>query len=171
MDRETYEIKRSPGEAWIRIFRKGVRVIIIRAGTFVNMQKDVEECFGEQARAMLYSAGVRAGKESARILLDEWEERGMDFLKRLSEFYCSEGVGWFKIKKIKIDPQKQSGCIQIEQSFIAEEYGPSDRPVCDFLSGYFAGILEKIFGGQFSCNETKCVAKGDSCCEFMFEKS
>jgi len=170
MDKKTYEIKRFPDEAWIRIFRKGVRVVIIRAGTFVDIQKDLENCYGEQARAMFYDAGVRAGKESAKILLEEWEERGMDFLKQLSKFYCSEGVGWFKIKEINIDPQKERGYIRIEQSFIAEEYGPSDRPVCDFLSGYFAGVLEEVFGGQFYCNETKCFAKGDPCCEFMFER-
>lgn len=169
MDR-TYGIKRLPGEAWIRIF-KGIRVIIIRAGTFVELQKDVEDCFGEQARALFYDAGVRAGRESAKVLLEEWKERGTDFLARLKEFYSSEGVGWFKIREINVNQPKHEGYIRIEQSFIAEEYGRSERPVCDFLSGYFAGVLEQVFGGEFSCSETKCIAKGDPLCEFRFERS
>jgi hypothetical protein len=167
----SYEIKRTQDEAWIRLLRKGVRVIIIRAGTFVDILKDVEDCYGEQARAMFYDAGVRAGRKSTSVLLEEWEERGMDFLKRLKGFYSSEGVGWFKIREIDVNPQKQRGYIRIEQSFIAEEYGSSDKPVCDFLSGYFVGIMEKVFGGQFSCNETKCIAKGDPYCEFIIERT
>ena len=82
---------------------------------------------------------VRAGKKSTNVLLEEWGERGVDFLKRLKGFYSSEGVGWFKIREIEVDPNKQRGYIRIEQSFIAEEYGGSDRPVCDFLSGYLQG--------------------------------
>ncbi|RLG49955.1 MAG: hypothetical protein DRO00_09390 [Thermoproteota archaeon] len=165
-----FDIKRAPKGARITMFEQGVRVIIISARFFVSIQRGIEDFFGEQAPAILYDSGIRAGSEAAKILIREWGSKDMDFLKQWSEFYSSKGIGWFKVKEINVDSDRQRGYIRIEQSFIVEEYGPSDRPVCDFMAGYIAGVLSEAFGASFSCEETKCIAKGDPYCEFVFER-
>ncbi|MEM3406437.1 MAG: V4R domain-containing protein [Nitrososphaerota archaeon] len=161
---EIYEIKRIKNEAYIKQLDR--RVIILRAKTFVNLQKAIESISDEEAKALLYEASINVGKDSTKELLKEIKNK--DFFKKLSKFYSSNGCGWFKIKKINIDPNK-GGNIQIEQSFIAEEYGKSEKPVCDFLAGYFVGMLEEIYKKEYTCEETKCIAKGDKYCEFKIK--
>ncbi|MEM3406922.1 MAG: 4-vinyl reductase [Nitrososphaerota archaeon] len=161
---EIYEIKRIKNKAHIKQLNQ--RIITIRAKTFINLQKTIESIISEEGAALLYEASINAGKDTAKILIKKFKNK--DFFKKLSKFYSSNGCGWFKIKKINIDPNK-GGYIQIEQSFIAEEYGKSEKPVCDFLAGYFVGMLEEIYKKEYTCEEIKCIAKGDKYCEFKIE--
>lgn len=170
MSKQLYEITRVENEAWIRMLGERVRVIVLRAGTFVDLQKQIEAILGDEASALFYEAGIRAGRESTKVLLEEWEERGMDFLKRWGKFYQSAGVGWFKLENINIGFEKAKGYVRVKQSFIAEEYGKSDQPVCHFLCGFFASVLQEVLGEKLTCEEVKCTAKGDPYCEFEFEK-
>ena len=170
MSKQLYEITRVENQAWIRMLGDKVRVIVLRAGTFVDLQKQIEAIFGDEASALFYEAGIRAGRESTKVLLEEWEERGMDFLKKWGKFYQSAGVGWFKLEDINIDFEKENGYFRVKQSFIAEEYGKSDEPVCHFLCGFFASVLQQVLGERLTCEEVKCAAKGDPYCEFKFEK-
>ena len=170
MGEEIYDVDRVQNEAWIRLLESGVRVIVMRAGTLVDIQKGVEATIGDEASVVFYEAGMRAGKNSTKVLLEEWEERGRGFLKRWGDFYNSSGVGWFKLEEIEVDFEKGNGHIRIKQSFIADKYGSSERPVCHFMCGFFVGVLEEILEGKLMCKETRCISKGDPCCEFQFEK-
>ncbi len=57
----------------------------------------------------------------------------------------------------------------------AESYmtaiGESDEPVCHFTRGFFAGAAAAIYfrtdSEHVKGEETKCMAKGDSYCEFI----
>ena len=170
MNEQVYEITRVENEARIRMLGAGVRVVIMRAGTFVDLQKQIEAILGDDASALFYEAGIRAGRESTKVLLEEWEERGMEFLKKWGGFYQSAGVGWFKIEDININFEKENGYIRVKQSFIAEEYGKSNQPVCHFLCGFFSGVLQEVLGEKLTCEEVKCIAKGDQYCEFKLRK-
>ena len=144
------------------------RMIMIRADTFINIQKTIEEDYGEGADALLYECGIEAGRSSARVLLDEWEERDMDFLTKWSKFYGAEGVGWFEVESFK----RQGKCVAnlaITRSFIAEGYGKTNHAVCHFLAGFFVGVFWNSCGTHLSCEEIYCQAKGDRTCTFVFE--
>ena len=169
MNTHNYKIERVPNEAWIRMLEAGIRTIILRAGTVIDLQKSVTAILGDEAAAILYEAGIRAGKGSTKVLLEEWTEQGMTFLRRWGEFYRSAGVGWFKLEDIQVDFRSQTGSLRIKQSFIAEEYGPSDRSVCHFLCGFFVGVLEEVLRAKLLCEEVTCLAKGDPDCTFRFE--
>ncbi len=168
MNKPAFLIERMKGEAWIKQLE--TRVVILRAGTFVDLQKNIEALIGDEASALFYDAGIRAGKGSAEVQLQAWKERGMDFLGKWGKFYGSSGCGWFKVEDINVDSEKGGGYIRVKQSFIAEVYGKSEKPVCHFLCGFFVGVLEKVLGERLTCEEFKCIAKGDSYCEFRFEK-
>ena len=77
MNRPLYELERFPDDAWIGIYhgrrsdpRKN-RVIILGAGTFVELQKGAEALLGDEAAAVFYEAGIRAGNEAGRNLMAE----------------------------------------------------------------------------------------------------
>lgn len=45
----------------------------------------------------------------------------------------------------------------------------SNDSVCTLICGYIEGTYEAIFNNKIRVSETKCVAKNDDCCEFVFE--
>lgn len=45
----------------------------------------------------------------------------------------------------------------------------SKSPVCYALAGIFAGICEGVLRSPLECKETKCIACGDSFCEFIVQ--
>jgi len=145
------------------------RIIMIGDWTFANIQKDVESILNDEASAIFYDAGLLAGKETSKLLLNEWKERGKDFIKRWVRFYEETGTGWFKVKKFDINFEKEEAIMQITNSFIVTGYGKSKEPICHFLNGYFAGTLESILGKKITSKETMCEAKGDPYCEFKLE--
>ncbi|MEM3406757.1 MAG: V4R domain-containing protein [Nitrososphaerota archaeon] len=165
---ELYKIKRIKNKAYIE--QLGERIITIRAKTLVNLQKAMESTIGEEeAKALLYDAFINMGRSTAKVIYRKWKEKGKIFLKKLMEFYDSRGCGWFKLENLDIDYEKLEGNIRIRQSFIAEEYGKSEKPICDPLAGYFVGLFEEIFKKEFMCKEIKCIAKGDKYCEFKIK--
>lgn len=168
MKETPYPIKRMENEA--RIKQLGTRVVTLRAGTFVDLQKSIEALLGDEASALFYEAGIRAGRGSARVQLQVWKEKGINFLRKWSEFYSSSGCRWFKIEDMNIDFENGNTFLRIKQSFIAEIYGEAKKSVCHFLCGFFIGVLEEVFGKKLTCEESKCIVKGDPYCEFRFEK-
>jgi len=145
----------------------GVRVIVMRAGTFVDLQKSMELTLREEVEALLYEAGIKAGRSSTKVLLREWGKK--DFMRRWAEFYSSDGCGWFKLEKAEVEPEK-GGVVRISGSFIAEEYGRSEKPVCHFLCGFLVGVFQELLGVELICEETKCAAMGEQYCEFKLER-
>ncbi len=147
---------------------KNHRMIIIRAETFANIQKTIESDVGEGSDALIYEAGIEAGKSSTQALLSEWEEREMKFITKWGEFYGPQGVGWFDLDSVR----SHGVCVAnltITRSFIAETYGKSENPVCHFLAGFFVGVFWESCGTRLSCEEIYCQAKGDKNCTFVFE--
>lgn len=182
MNPQDFDFERIKNDALIKLL--GQRVIIIFAGTFLELQKGIEYSIGNEAKAVLYDSGIYSGKCSARILLNSWKERGKEFLKKWSDFYSSSGVGWFKIKDIIIDLETGKGIIQVEKSLLSEKhlstksYGcespfkrkripESEEPACHFLTGFFTGVFEEVIGIKLECNEVKCIKKNDPYCEFQ----
>jgi predicted hydrocarbon binding protein len=146
------------------------RVIILGAGTFVELQRGAEALLGEDAAAVFYEAGIRSGSEDTRSLFSEWEERGVDFIKRLGPLMESTGAGWPKVEEINIDLNQKEGHMRVRESFIAGTYGHSEKPVCHFLCGFFSGFLSEVLGERVTTEETSCETKGDSFCEFQFKE-
>jgi predicted hydrocarbon binding protein len=168
MDEPHYDIDRSPTKARIQLL--GTRVVLLFADTFVKLQKSIEAELDDEANALFYEAGINVGKNSTRLQLNAWPERNMAFLRKQGAFYGSRGVGWFNLKELHIDWSDENAYIRTTESFIAEKYGPTDKPVCHFLAGFFVGTLEEAFHVKVSSEETQCTAKGDPCCEFRFER-
>lgn len=166
MTGEQYEEQRTPDSAIMKV--QDSRVIILLTQTFTNLQKSMEESYGCDVKAAFYEAGHFAGTRSAKVLLKEWEERGIAFLDRWSKFYSSDGVGWFKVVSYSTNDDGHVSGITIDQSFIVDGYGKSDNSVCHFLCGFFAGGFEHIFNRHVTCEETECASAGHKHCQFIF---
>ena len=142
----------------------GVPAVIMSVETIVKIQQDAEEILGSIGAAIIfYEAGRDAGFSWASRFKEGWNVKEDDFGSAIKEFYADLGWGIFEISSLT----KEGTTIRVENSFIARAYGKSETAICHFLSGYSAGIVQTISGQKMDAQETKCIAKGDNCCEFI----
>jgi len=130
----------------------------------------LKENFGEdKAEEILKELGrfqvKQAFQRYTKVL--GWKELPKDkiweFIKQITK---SLGLGKYEYKSLN-----NSYICSISKTPFAEEflleYGKQTKPI-DF---YFVGLLESFFtsitGKPMFCEEVKCYAKGDDCCEFV----
>lgn len=89
-------------------------------------------------------------------------------LSRLSLYVETYGHGRGKTLQ-----EGQEFIFRVSNSSVAERLKDDggQRPVCHFLAGFFAGMAVAYaelleLSPAYSCQETKCIAMGDSYCEF-----
>jgi predicted hydrocarbon binding protein len=105
----------------------------------------------------LYLAGYRSG-ESFVQGLGIRDESGLK--KNLELMFNRSGMGDAEISgnnPVILKVKKSSTCYGIQSS---------QKPVCFFKAGFFAGAVSSIKGKKVPCVEKKCHAKGDDHCEF-----
>jgi len=133
---------------------------------------------------VLFEAGRRvaleAGKQAIAILSQLSNYRSfahassIEEAKRSSEYpllqfiYQSTGSGMMKITHFEKDKQIVVEVEECAECFAAGNIG---RPVCYFLGGNIAGALQASLNWPVGCVESRCVAKGDPCCEFRYTLS
>ncbi len=158
------------GEGWMHFRFHGGRqprvnrVVLLGSGTFVELQKGIEDLLGNQADAVFYDAGIRSGKEARETIETELNEKGEELIKRTFSLMEESGFGWFKVDDLKVDSSERRGSVEVSHSFIAETYGKAERPVCHFVAGFIAGIVSVIWNTEIVCDETSCKSvNGDKC--------
>ncbi|MDD1702175.1 MAG: 4-vinyl reductase [Methanoregula sp.] len=60
--------------------------------------------------------------------------------------------------------------IRTKRTFEAEILKDWKTPVCGVHMGWIEGVLTAVTGKTWYCLETKCVANGDDCCEFVADQ-
>jgi predicted hydrocarbon binding protein len=150
--------------------KHGNRVVLFGSGTFVELQKESESILGDEASAVFYESGIRAGREAAESVSIERDEKDSELYDVWNSLWGSNGVGLFKLVEYDYDESSKRGRLVVDDSFIATTYGRSDKAVCHFLSGFLAGIFEVLWKTPLICTEMKCWSKGDKYCEFILEQ-
>ncbi len=128
----------------------------------------------------------KVGKEDARGLLCElgkyqinqaikryikvfgWseieKEKGLEFgFKYLTSFL---GLGVFQVKKRNDTFSILTTKTPFAEEFVME-YGKQKEPIDDYLRGIWEEVFTIFLGKPMVCEEVKCYAKGDDCCEFI----
>jgi predicted hydrocarbon binding protein len=124
------------------------------------------------------------------------EDKAHEILKELGRFQVQQAfqryikiLGWEKLPKNKIwefvtqitlslglgkyeyRKSNDSYIISISKTPFAEEflleYGKQQSPIDYYISGIFEKGLTALLGKPMICEEVKCYAKGDDCCEFV----
>jgi len=168
-------IEPAKGEGYIHYrFQGGAqsrinRIILLGTGTFIELQKGVEELIGMQSDAVFYDAGIRSGREGWTALHEELKEQGDSLIRRMFSFTEEDGFGWFRIEKLVIEPDERRGSITVSNSFIANTYGKAKKTVCHFIAGFFAGFISAAWEIDIACNETACSAVSGDFCVFEWE--
>jgi predicted hydrocarbon binding protein len=141
----------------------GVRGVIARALTIVDIIKTLYQN-APHAEGLLTISGLKGGTHSAKFFKSIMPLDDSNYASVIGELF--RGVGW-GILEIECDPKTYEGKVIVKDSFIADMYGPSEQPVCAFMSGYFAGYLTDYFGKAISVREVSCKATGKKHCEHI----
>lgn len=139
----------------------GERAIISRATTFVDIIRTLYENVSQSDGLMMLS-GLKGGIHAAKYFKGVIDIDESNFKDILKELFMATGWG---ILDIECDQKTMSGRIFVKESFIANKYEGSERLVCGYMSGYFAGFLTEILGQTMHVREVRCKSMGCDVCE------
>ncbi|ARK29875.1 V4R domain-containing protein [Halalkalibacter krulwichiae] len=148
------------------------KTILMSANAFHTLKNNLYNNIGSyKTKGFLFRFGKEFGIESAKNKSQNKDSTN-PVGKRHSRLGHVKDVIF--MGEIVRHPDGQIECIdtwgQWVESFEAElhlkNYGLANECVCHMLCGFASGALTYEYGESIIAIERKCVAKGDSCCEF-----
>lgn len=147
---------------------RGVRYMLIRPETVIEIQKGVEEEIGvEKAGQALYHAGHRGGSLSAAHFREQFSLSVQEIVHFMAKMGAQ--LGWGRMEVASMDPEQGTLELEVFHSVFAEAYGKADAPVCHMIRGVFAGTWGGAIEREVEGLETRCRAvEGPGPCRFIF---
>lgn len=141
----------------------GERAVITRSKTILDILRIIRENV-IQPDGLLLMSGLRGGIGAAKYLKSIIKVDKSNCLAILRELFLASG--WGKME-MYFDRDNYSGKVIVRESFIADAYGPSDLPVCGYISGFIAGYMTEMIGYTFQVREVSCKSMGNAVCEHL----
>ncbi len=150
----------------------GTKNILMSANAFLTLKNNLNKNIGSyKTKGFLFRFGKEFGMESAKNHLKNGKRT-----KKVGKMHSR--LGHVKDVTFTGEILKHSDgtieCINARgkwvESFEAElhvkNYGYATECICHTLCGFASGALSYEYGESIIAIETKCVAKGDPCCEY-----
>lgn len=144
---------------------QGVRYLLMRPDTLVEMQKLLESHLPEETAGLLRQAGAEDGARMAIRFRDAFSYGDEEVLSSSTFLLAQSGWGALSVEMAHF--QGREIVVKARDSATAEIYGPSVYPVCHLLLGLLEGVAMTLFDSEVDGQEVQCEAKGDSCCRFV----
>lgn len=147
--------------------------ILMSANAFLTLKNNLVNNIGSyKTKGFLFRFGKEFGMEAAKNYLQNKTRKNKTFGEGHARLGHVKDVIF--MGEIVKHPDGSIECIDTwgkwVESFEAElhdqNYGLATECVCHTLCGFASGALSYEFGESIIAIETKCVAKGDPCCEF-----
>lgn len=141
----------------------GDRAVMMRHRYLNAMFDRVRETFGSGGDTIIFEEGFAYGNEGWKDLV---KSVGRDFARsHVGEMLMIyQAVGWFRMEGAEFG-KEGSVVVRTAENFECER-AKSAAPHSQFVRGHLAGSLTAIMGKRMSCEETRCISKGDPVCEF-----
>lgn len=141
----------------------GERAVITRSRTFLDILRIIRENV-IQPDGLLLLSGLKGGIGAAKYVKGIIEADKSNCMGILRELFLASG--WGKLE-MDFDRTTCNGKVLVRDSFIADAYGPSDLPVCGYMSGFIAGYMTEMMGYTFQVREVSCKSMGNAMCEHL----
>ncbi|MFA5303377.1 MAG: 4-vinyl reductase [Candidatus Nanoarchaeia archaeon] len=146
-------------------FNKFKNSRIMRVETFSLSQEILEKYTGKAALLLFFNYG----EMSAELMAKEKKIKNNNYVEIIKEFTeFAEQRKWIKIKNLKLS--EDSAILTCEWTLQSKNHSIKKYCVCSFIEGFIKKILSYSEDKRFLCNEVKCLARGDDCCEFRIKK-
>jgi predicted hydrocarbon binding protein len=146
----------------------GEAMILARREVFRDMFKRLGEIFGTGGETIVFEEGEASGESDAKRLIEVFgRELALLNIPELSNLYLT--LGWGRPELVKFNAIPFSATIRLYDSFECSGQ-KSMKPHSYFIRGHMTGLINTLFQKKVNCIETKCVALGDSFCEFTLSE-
>ncbi len=139
---------------------------IFRYQTFGEIYESLREVFGASAGTILYLAAVKSGRQAYVRRKDKVKSKA-EALKLFARDKADQN--WGDIDFRNLDLKCASGTITVKNCFESKAK-TSNESGCFFFKGYLTGFLSELLQSDITLDEVKCVAKGDSHCEYILTR-
>ncbi len=149
--------------------KKGTKAGRQKLGDFVSINFVQELIYSlEQVslgtEQLLYFVGKKYGKDVAAEYIKGRDKKKI--LKQIGSHFEKNKVGLLEI----VNVEKKRVVVRIKECAISHNAPGVSTPVCFFISGFLAGVIEKKLKKSCIVNETMCCALGDDFCEFIIRE-
>ncbi|MFX1451197.1 MAG: V4R domain-containing protein [Promethearchaeota archaeon] len=145
---------------------RGTRILLMPRGTLLNIVEAVQDITNKDtAKEILYHAGERMAMQFCNILSSKYNLQGIAIIRAYAQIISTRGWGLVEIQDIDIENGMMRALVK--RSLIGSGKHLEPEPQDYIPAGVFAGIMEYITKMKLTCEEVKCVAKGDNVCEFI----
>jgi len=134
--------------------------------SFVNIIKLLEKIGKEN---VLYVACKESGQDWNQKMFERYKTDKAKYIFEWGEKAVTL-AGWGSFKIHKYDFDKNEFVYRLYKSTLAEYYGKSKQPIDQIARGLFAGSACFLTDKKMDAVETKCIAMGDSYCEFEIKE-
>jgi predicted hydrocarbon binding protein len=141
----------------------GDRAVLMRVEGLRAMLDAVKSSDQFAGEASIYAQGFAHGKASWENVFGVHRPKTKEALAEMLKIYVA--TGWGRLELSEVNPAHKTARVKLTDGF--ECVGVSTgKPESHFISGHLAGAFSAYFGGDVKAVEKKCMAKGDSYCEF-----
>lgn len=112
------------------------------------------------------------GREVGRTIFASYEKdfgfkgiRALEFLRIRALLF-----GWAYMEVSKLEESRKTAMVRLFDNWECELFRGSNELQNHFMRGILAGFFSSLFGVEVDAVETKCIAKGDSFCEFIIKE-
>jgi predicted hydrocarbon binding protein len=148
----------------------GSRVVIFSPPILEGLVKGFRESFGT---AIVQTILWNQGKEVGKTTVDMYRKNfGISKAREALEMLTARALslGWGRMEIVTLNEVKKRATIRVFDNWECAIFKGVNEPQNHFIRGILAGFFNAIFGEGFYATEVKCIAKGDSYCEFVLEK-
>ncbi|MEM2088893.1 MAG: 4-vinyl reductase [Thermoproteota archaeon] len=147
-----------------------LRAMIFPETVLEGLVKRLRETFGiPVVQTILWNQGKEVGKGAIEIYKKEFNivkaREALEMLKVRALL-----LGWASMEILTFNEVKKRAVIRVFDNWECAMFKGSNEPQSHFIRGVLAGFFNALFGEGFYATEVKCIAKGDSYCEFTLEK-
>ena len=145
---------------------RGARILLMPRGTFRSIVEAVEDITNDKTtKEILYHAGERMAMQYCNYLSSRFNLKGIGIIRTYAQMISTRG--WGLVEILDVDFENGTMKARVNNPLLGSARNLKPEPQDYIPAGVFAGIMEFITKKKLICNEIKCVAKGDSVCEFI----
>jgi len=166
---EQIKIDIAKGEYYDSLFDSPI--ILLNLKIYRAWHEGLSRVFGTGASTILYEMGKELGVNVIRSM----QEKTKNPIK-LSSLGLKHGslLGWGKFQVNAAQLLKMATLrtmkVRVYDCFVAKALGYNGQASCHLFRGFLVGTSQTLAGGTCSCEETKCLSKGDPYCEFILRR-
>ena len=156
-------------KGWIEIGSTRMCLLDVANGYYA-LKREIQRLAPELEPQIFYHGGKQGGGSFAKGALDSnLVRRDQKGFQMCVEAYSLCGFGEYEI--LEIDYSAGKATISCSDAFeawaVLQHKEKSREPVCHYTRGVLCSFFDILKKNTHECEERRCRAKGDRCCEFI----